>query len=400
MNAKLKLGILALGICIVLSLVIYFISTDRSNNLQEDSLGTFVVNDRESDGLIATKLTSVVATLDCPLPKHQNIIYCSTFKMAWDKMKDDIIGEPIQILGAEKLAARLNKAKVSDKALEEESFYATVGFVEKGIIEEIQKKMAKRFPSEHVPVFDERYTNLPHPILAYSYLKVDVGFKYPFYTNNGAFSFADSNGKQTDVRSFCSFGGDPNSWLLLEQVDILSYKYEGLVSDTEFVVDLCKHTQPYQVVLALVPSRDTLGKIVASVEDKISKFKRDPDYRILCKLRPIDRLIVPDVLYKLIHHFNELIGKNIGNQPWRDKGYFIFEAMQMIDFSLSRTGVILKSEARIGGATGRIKPRRIDEPRHLYFNRPFLIYVKKRGTEYSPFFTMWVDNAEFMEEFK
>jgi len=35
----------------------------------------------------------------------------------------------------------------------------------------------------------------------------------------------------------------------------------------------------------------------------------------------------------------------------------------------------------------------------MYFDRPFLIYVKKRGAEYSPFFVMWVDNAELMERF-
>jgi hypothetical protein len=41
----------------------------------------------------------------------------------------------------------------------------------------------------------------------------------------------------------------------------------------------------------------------------------------------------------------------------------------------------------------------LEEPRYFYFNRPFLIYVKKRGPEYSPFFVMWVDNAELMKEF-
>jgi hypothetical protein len=29
----------------------------------------------------------------------------------------------------------------------------------------------------------------------------------------------------------------------------------------------------------------------------------------------------------------------------------------------------------------------------------FLVYVKKRGDDYSPFFVMWVDNAELMQEF-
>jgi len=164
------------------------------------------------------------------------------------------------------------------------------------------------------------------------------------------------------------------------------------------VVDLSKQTDPHQVVLARMRRNGTFGQSVAAVEEKISEFEVDPDYGILRNLRSIDRLIVPDVLYKLTHHFTDLEGKRLRNRKWFD--YKIFYAMQKIDFGLSRTGVMLKSEARIGVAPPLAMDRRqIIEPRHFYFNSPFLIYVKKRGDEYSPFFVMWVDNAELMQEF-
>jgi len=344
------------------------------------------------------KQTTVVATLDCPLPEHRNVIWCSTFQIAWNKLKDDIIGEPIKVLGAEELAARLNQAKVSETDLEEKSFYAAAGFVRDGIIEQIQKEMAKRFPSEPVPDFDTQYRTLPEPIVAYSFLSVDVGFKYPFYVYKSAFTFEDSNGTRTGVTAFCSQTEprDSDYPQVREQVEILYYKYGDIPKTTEFVVDLCKYTQPYQVILACVPRRNTLDETVAKVEKNISEFIHDPDYEVLRKLRPIDTLIVPDVLYKLKHHFKELFDKSIGNQRWLD--YFFFEAMQMIDFSLSRTGVILKSEARIGATSGR--RRQIEEPRKLHFDRPFLIYVQKREAGTSPFFVMWVDNTELMQGFK
>jgi prepilin-type processing-associated H-X9-DG protein len=342
--------------------------------------------------------TRVVATLDCPAPEHRNVIWCSTFQMAWDRLKDDIIGEPIIVPGAEELASRLNQAKVSPDDLEEESFYATAGFVRDGILEEIQKQMAERFPSEPVPVFDERYRTLPDAIAAYSYLSVAVEFQYPFYTNNAAFTFTDSSGTRTNVTSFCTHteGPDRNLEQVREQVEIVYYKYGDDRAADEFAVDLCKHTQPYQVVLARVARRSTLRETAAQVQQKISEFKNDPDYKVLRKLRPIDSLIVPDVLYKLTHDFSELLYKPLANPQWRD--YFLFEAMQMIDFTLSRTGVILKSEARLGG--GSAAPPRIQEPRHLHFDRPFLIYVKKRGADTSAFFVMWVDNAELMKKFE
>jgi prepilin-type processing-associated H-X9-DG protein len=346
------------------------------------------------------KQTSIVATLDCPMPEHRNVIWCSTFKMAWDKMKDNIIGEPIRVIGAEELAARLNNAKISPTDLNEDSYYATAGFVEKGIIEQIHAEMKKRFPSEPVPVIGEHYKELPNPILAYSYLNVDMDFEYPFYTYKSAFGFVDSSGVKNNVTAFCGQPGESDRDLehVRGQVDILYYEYGEQKGSDWFAVDLCRHTQPYQVVLALVPRCDTLGEAVSDVEKKISEFKLDPDYDKLRKLRPkkyqggeSDELIIPDVFYKLKHHFKELKGKSIGNQPWRNNGYFIFEAMQMIDFSLSRTGVVLKSEGIFGITSAIGLP-----PRYFHFNKPFLIYVKKRGDDYRPFFVMWVDNVELM----
>jgi hypothetical protein len=60
---------------------------------------------------------------------------------------------------------------------------------------------------------------------------------------------------------------------------------------------------------------------------------------------------------------------------------------------------MLKSEARLVAAQFANRPRRLEEPRYFYFNRPFLIYVKKRGPESSLFFVMRVDNAELMKAF-
>ncbi len=71
--------------------------------------------------------------------------------------------------------------------------------------------------------------------------------------------------------------------------------------------------------------------------------------------------------------------------------FFVRAGDAKVDFSLSRTDVKLKLEGRLGAGAGL--------PRQLHFDRPFLIYVKKRGAEYSPFFVMWVDNIELMEKF-
>jgi hypothetical protein len=268
--------------------------------------------------------------------------------------------------------------------------------VKNGIIEQIQKEMKQRFPSEPVPAFDSRYTTLPDVMLAYAYLYVGIGFERPFYANPSAFEFLDSTGTRTNVTAFRAQTGSGGRSLdrVREQVEVLYY--DGRATDAvEFAVDLSKETRPYQVVLACVPRGGTLGQAAKALQGKIAGYKNDPDYAPLSKLRSVDTLIVPDVAYKLTHHFDELLGKHLGNQRWGD--CFFCEALQKIDFTLSRTGVVLKSEARLAVAAGIA--REVAKPRHFHFNRPFLICVQKREPNATPFFLMWVDNAELMKPY-
>ena len=369
-------------------------------------VGTTITKEPEVIDSIDLKQTLIIPTLDCPLPKYQNVIWCSTFQIAWDKLKQDVIGEPVEVLGAEKLADSLNGAKFSTKNIEDESYFATAGLLKDGIIEQIQEEMTQRFPSEPAPVFDG-IDELPlETIIAYSYLNADIGFEYPFYCNTYELDFQDSNGTVSEVTSFCSRSDADSADLVRQQVDVLYYKQGDQTRETEFAVDLCIHTNPYQVVLACVPQQKNLDMTVAFVEQKISEFKKDPDYEQMRKLRPAtvggrsggerpaDTLIVPEVLYKLTHHFAELEGKAISNQPWLDQVYFIGKAIQTTDFTLGRTRFILNTDEQIV-----VPPLGQPELRCFHFNRPFLIYIKKRGPAASPFFVMWVDNAELMQEF-
>lgn len=341
--------------------------------------------------------TTVLATLDCPLPSGHNAIWCATFQMAWDQYQERIAGEPIIVRGAEELANRLNNAAFPTENIERESYYATAGAVNDGILEEIQGEMARRFPNESPPAFDERYRTLPGVMVAYAYLSLTVDFEHPFHTNESPFAFAGSDGTKTEVTAFSDLPERTREAdQVREQVEILHYGYADARDSDTFAVDLCKHTDPYQIVLARMPVSGTLRETVAGVEQAIAQFKADPDYETLRRLRPIDHLMVPDVLYKLTHHFRELEGRKLGNQHLI--GAVFFEALQKIDFSLSRTGVVLRSMATLGST--RSRSARTTQPRYLYFNRPFLIYVKQRRPDAQPFFVMWVDNAELLQPYR
>jgi len=113
----------------------------------------------------------------------------------------------------------------------------------------------------------------------------------------------------------------------------------------------------------------------------MEEFGKQRDYSHARWFQRGDDLRVPEMFWRIDHRFAELIGKTVANVSMP-----IVEAMQTIEFRLDRSGAVLESEARVAIAA---------TPRDFLFNRPFLIYMKKRDAQ-RPFFAMWVDNAELL----
>jgi len=153
--------------------------------------------------------TVIVPTLDSPCPPGKNVIWCSSFQLAWNEMKDKVIGAPLQVVGAEEVAARLNAAKQSASDLDPKSFYIAGGWIKDGIVGKIEKDMAARFPSHVLPDFND-YTD---GILSYSYLTANVPFRHPFLEIEQGFSFTDSKALGPRPRRLACVGrtkGDTN----------------------------------------------------------------------------------------------------------------------------------------------------------------------------------------------
>ena len=339
------------------------------------------------------KQTAIVPTLICSVPEHKNIIWCATFQMVWDAFRKKCLNnDPLQIPKAAALASRLNKNIYPLNNIDTNDYYIKVGSTE-NVLQQITQDMKSRFPDTDQPVFDQIYDSID-AIIAYAYLQVNIDFAQPFFNRIRPLKFTSSNGTVSDVNAFSNICPTyhPNIKTLRKQVDILAYTEQGV-----FALDLDKNTSPYQIILACVPRMDTLQQTLDQAQQSIKKFTDKPDYTKLRILRKKDILIVPDIYYKITHNFKELEGKNLGNPGW--EGNFIMKAYQMVDFTLSRKGMILKSEAAFIISSGIPNKPKIT-PRHFIFNRPFLIYVKKRGTNHEPFFVMWVDNAELLSHKK
>jgi hypothetical protein len=326
-------------------------------------------------------------TLDCPVQHGKNNIWCSSFQLAWNEMKNNVIKEPVLVKDAQDVCLRLNSAKQDKTDLLPESYYAAAGFISDGIIQKIHTDMSSRFPSKKIPEFDVSGNNL----IAYAYFETYIKFTTPFLQCTSPLIFNDSSGKQTPVKSFGTWDSFSTlRELLCEQVEVLYCKIENN-SMTEFALDLCKQTEPYQIVMAVMKSQNSLESSYNQLQAKIESFKSQEDYNTLAGLQSEDELQIPDMFWKIDHSFNELVGKSLMNM--NAQGMPITVAVQMIHFRLDRAGVTLKSEAYLEKAASQML-----FPRKFIFDKPFLLYLKMRDAQ-QPFFVMWVDNAELLTPF-
>lgn len=346
---------------------------------------TVIVNrDKTFDGNSSElKYTAILPTLNSPAAQNRNLIWCSSFQLAWNEFKNDIVQEPILLSSSQNLADLLNHAPQSKQDILDGDYYARAGFIKDNIIGTIQREMLQKFPGEPVPAFDDAASDTA--IIAYAFIAANVRFKIPYFENDKEMLFTDSTGKQTPVTSFGIREEDDYAYYpLRRQIHILFNQHDSNYKLTECAIDLYKDSSPNQIVLAMVEPKETLTETLAYIDEQHQK-NLEKDYE--AEFGPNDVLLVPNLFWKITHSFDELEGNTIANPKYQ--GMPIAKAMQVIQFRLDRSGAEIKSESKLYCKPG---------PTYYVFDRPFLIYIKKRDANY-PFFVMWVDNAELLEKY-
>jgi hypothetical protein len=320
------------------------------------------------------KHTVVVPTLDTPIPEGKSTIWCGSFQLAWNGLKRDIAQGPVLVHNAESVAKRLNAASFSEADVEAADYFLATG-KPADVIGRIDRELPLRFPGVEPPRFDDLP---PGALMAFAFLKAGARYESEFRDNPVAFEFVDSANNHTQVHAF-GLPPDENAGrdvpLARKQVQLL------WMSESRFAVDLCRDSTPYQIVLAILKRKGTLAQLLADEEVERRHSTVGASYRL-----DEDNLLVPNMSWRLAHHFQELEGpdKTVGKPP----GLVIGAAVQEIEFKLDRRGAQTASGAFVYYCDGG--------PKLLYFNRPFLIYLKKR-TAAQPLFAMWVDSAELMQ---
>jgi hypothetical protein len=323
------------------------------------------------------KRTVVVPTLDTPFPEGKSAVWCSSFQLAWQALERDITKGPAVVRNAESVTKRLNSARRWETDLDAADYFIATGPGTE-TIEQIQRELPRRFPGVDAPRMEAPVSG---SFVAFAFLKAGVRYTSEFADNPKAFEFVDSANQHTNVSSFgllpdgLETGRDTP--LARRQVALLSY------SKRQFAVDLCRDSKPYQIVLAMLERKGTLAEVLADEAAQRRLHPVDDSYTL-----DEDHLLVPNMSWRIEHHFYELEGPDKELVGGAQPGAFIASAVEELEFRLDRRGAKVVSGAYPVVLDGG--------PKYLYFNKPFLIYLKKRGAE-RPFFAVWVDNAELLQ---
>lgn len=129
----------------------------------------------------------------------------------------------------------------------------------------------------------------------------------------------------------------------------------------------------------------TLAETVEAVETTIAQRNLETEGHPELAFGVSDTLMVPEMMWRVVHRFRELEGRVVENESY--KGHVLRQMRQDIAFKLDRSGAVLSSSW--------ITYMYLCPPAHYAFDRPFLLYLKKRSAD-RPYFVMWVENAELL----
>jgi WD40 repeat protein len=318
--------------------------------------------------------TIILPTLDSPIPAGKSAIWCSSFQIAWNQIKNTITNGPVQLSPGDPMVALLNRAQESEADLPADSYYTAAGTTDESVIGRIKQELPKKFPGARLPRLSPPPDDLAFFVCGY--LRAGVKFTYDFFDSDDLLLFQDASGHTSKVRVFGLRPQDKMTGLstFRSQIEVLFRERD------EFALDLSKTSQPNQIIIARMTRKATLADTIVDIHKR--PRKKDSTFG------DIATLLVPNMNWEIDHDFKELEGQTLLNQPGHRPG--LYEAFEFIRFQLDRHGAEAESGSDVGGFDDGH-----DDPNAYHFDSPYLIVLQKRGAAH-PFFVMWVDNAELL----
>lgn len=319
---------------------------------------------------LCPKNTVVTPTLKQSIKKGRNVVWCGSFQLAWNELKE-LCGGDVELSPPTRKATILNAGEFSKTDLDPDSFVAMAGLAKDHIIDKIRIELENKFNGKiQTPLLDrvEKDTLSPS-FVAYACLYKNLPFKIPLARRNGELNFY---GCKVDA-----FGiSDGGSTECREQVQVVDYK-----DYNDFIVSLRPKNNEDTIIIAKMKPAKTLAATWEAVEKRISEATPET-------MGENDELMIPVLKFDARKNYSGLCGRAIASSNQAINGRMLDMAAQVVKFQLNEHGARLFSEALCSDeAFGN---------RQLIVNKPFLL-VLKRKESVNPYLILWVGNAGFMK---
>lgn len=325
--------------------------------------------------LSSTEGITTVLTLDDEIT--DNTIWCGTFQLIWNDLKNDLAKQDIVFNPQLKVVENLNKETFTTKELSEASYYKKIGTPSLKLKEEIEKAIKDKF-NETSDILDDFDWENRDPLDYFLYVMLKKEFRF-----EKAFEELE-NGKFRDYDNVKYFGiKSDETGELKQQVDVLYYK-----SKDDFAVKL-RTKQEDEVILCKNPEGKTFGEIYNNILDKtevkVYNMPNNQDnyeaIKVYGELKEGELLKVPNIKLKEKNEITEIEDKKFLFS--NGEVYSIEKALQTIEFELDRTGGKIKSEA--GMMVKNESVAIMDEIREFSIDDTFAIFLIEKGKD-KPYF--------------
>lgn len=326
--------------------------------------------------------TEVSPHLEVEVGQKDNVIWCSTFQLAWNEACE-LVGEYLHFDEDAAMVDILNKRTANASDIDSESYVAMAGYVRDGIFGKIKAALALKFGgAASARLIGDSFGMRPQDIVAYAYLFKNLEFPEKFERLDRPVEFDGSKVACFGVGEEFK-GGHVQMY---DQVLILDYK-----SEDDYIIELQTKSPVDQVILAKIRPGDTLEATIKEISERISAGDS-------VKMQAGDILKVPKFNFDIYRNYTELLGRRLKvKNPDVAKDLGVLSARQSIRFEMDEEGVKLRSESQMSfGCSAAFEP----EPKHIMiFDKPFIVLMKKKDSEI-PYFGMWVANSELLVPWK
>jgi hypothetical protein len=336
----------------------------------------------QQDAKVFTR-TDVLPVPTMPISPDRNYLYCATFRIAWDGLRESP-GAPVHLDPMSAVFAELNRLPYSLDNLDPGTYFA--GTVDHADVAKMTEELRQRFPSAAgptTPPADVTGTGL----VLFAYLLKSLPFADEFDGNTTPLSFPDDSTK-TRV---ASFGGKSARHL----VHIADYR-----TGADFIIELKTESERDVMLLAKIPAESTMQATI----DKVLKRVTSPNpLHTRFTLEWEEDLLIPKLSFNIMKSYDELVNAELLDRPFGKGRYpeFIRKAEQATAFVLNERGAKLESTFEANIVIEDISGPNDEPPpppkiRKFHFDRPFLVLLREQQSQ-DPYFAVWIGNAELMQ---